>query len=224
MTTKSALLAGWDPARTAAWRDELAGCGAWTLLQPVHSFAAARVLLHRHQPDLLVSDLRLPDGNLIDIIRILRTGLGGGPGHPASATQVLVIAQGQDALLLDALQEGADNFFDLDQPAGATLASHALDTLAGGADIAPWIARRLLDHFRLDGPGSGQSPIEELANPLALTMAERQLLRQLALGQRLGEVARKVGLGPRELAAGVRAIYRKMQWSLRAGDLSLQIA
>ena len=68
------------------------------------------------------------------------------------------------------------------------------------------------------------NPLDELTNPLALTADERLLLRQLAIGQRLADVARYEKQRPRELSAKVRAIYRKMQWDLRAGDLTLQAA
>ena len=91
-----------------------------------------------------------------------------------------------------------------------------------GADIAPWIARRLLDYFGLRPSGKQRCVIEDLANPLVLTDPERQLLLQLSNGYRLGELARVEGVRPRELTGRVREIYRKMQWQLRAGGLALQ--
>ncbi|WP_395699458.1 hypothetical protein [Aquabacterium sp.] len=218
---KTVLMAGHAPAQNQIWRDELLATGLWDVLEPVHSFAAARVLLHRHNPDLLISELKLLDGTVLDMIRVLRLGLG------YLKAQILVVARGEgNPLLLDALQEGADNFHDPSDPKAEPLATHARDTLAGNADIAPWIARHLLDHFdsRLPPATRLANPIDELTSPLALTADERLLLRQLAIGRRLGEVARYEKVSPRALAAKVRAIYRKMQWDLRAGDLTLQAA
>lgn len=214
---KTVLLAGSNPARTRDWHEALQADGGWQVLGPVHSFAAARPLLHRHDPALLVSDLRLADGTLLDMIRILRTGTA------PLRTQVLVAVKcPDDPLLLDALQEGADNFHDSADDRAAPLVDLARETLEGGAEITPWIAHCLLDHF--GGNDEPASPIEEMINPLALTAGERWLLRQLSGGRRLGEVARLEDCAPRELAARVRAIYRKMQWALRAGNLTLQVA
>lgn len=217
-STRTVLLAGRDARRTAGWHEELRTAGGWQVMPHVHSFAQARVLLHRHDPALLITDLRLADGPAVDMVRVLRSGTS------PLGTQVLVVAHGQDPLLLDALQAGADNFHDLDDAKAPGLAEQALDTLSGGAEIAPWIARRLLDHFGVEAQAAARPHVaspDALAGPLELTAAERQLLRQLSIGQRIGDVARLIGLAPRDLAAHVRTIYRKMQWGLRAGDLSL---
>lgn len=218
-TMKTVLLAGHAPAQNQAWMKELQATGQWEVIGPVQSFASARVLLHRHDPDLLIAELRLVDGTVLDMIRVLRVGL-----HYLR-TQVLVVAHGEgDLLLLDALQEGADSFYDAADPRADALATHARETLSGGADIAPWIARRLLDHFERDRRTVAASPIDELISPLALTADEVLLLRLLASGRRIADVAKYEGVAPRALSARVRAIYRKMQWDLRAGDLSLEAA
>jgi DNA-binding NarL/FixJ family response regulator len=209
------LLAGADPAQAAAWRAGLLASGPWPVLGPVRTFAEARVLINRQQPAVLVCDLRLHDGTAIEMIRTLRAA------PPRQRTQVVVVAQAQaDTLLLDALQEGADNFFSCDDAAPGALAAHVGETLAGGADIAPWIARRLLDHFGVHNDDRREA-VEQLIDPLSLTPTERFLLRRLSAGQRLAELARLEGVGQRVLAGHVRAIYRKMQWGLRAEGLAL---
>jgi len=218
------LIAGSTAARNQVWRDELQQAG-WLVLEPVRSFAGARLQLHRHDPDLLIAELRLPDGTVLDMVRTLRLGLGRG-GH-AKHAQILVLTQGGpgDPLLLDALHDGADSFLDLTDPQAAPLATRAAETLAGEADIAPWIARHLLDHFEQYRPAPfGTAAVDEMISPLALSFDERLLLRQLAMGLRLADVARLEKLPTRTLAARVRAIYRKMQWDLRAGNLTLQAA
>lgn len=214
------VLAVHDAAQAAAWHHELQATGDWLVPAPVHSFALARQWLIRQPPALLVADLRLCDGTVIELTRVLRTGLRPASGRPR--TQVLALAASDaDPLLLDALQAGVDNFFiSTGAPTGA-LAAHVCETLAGGAEIAPWIARRLLDHFGVQWQQSRRVPVEELNNPLALTVAEQGLLRRLSVGEPLAEVARREGVVPHELTARVRAIYRKMQWALRAGSLSL---
>ncbi|NRF72321.1 response regulator transcription factor [Aquincola sp. S2] len=215
---KTALLAGHTPARSQSWREELLATGEWDVLGPVQSFASARVLMHRHDPHLLISDLRLIDGTVLDMIRVLRVGVS-----PLRA-QVLVVAHGEDRLLLDALQEGADSFYDAQDLRSEPLHSHARDTLDGGADITPWIASRLLDHFEADRRSVAVSPLDEMISPLALGHEDLLLLRRLAIGRRVADIARYESVSPRAISARVRAIYRKMQWDLRAGSLSLQAA
>ncbi len=216
----SILLAWRDGPRAADWQSELAGVAGWQVHGPVASVAEIRHGLVRHRPALLVLDLRLRDGGAIDLIRVIRSGAHSAPG--LSRAQVLALVHHEaDPLLLDALQAGADNFFvSADMRPGA-LAAHVRDTLAGGADIAPWIARRLLEHFGGTRHQARPVPVEELANPLSLTTDEYRLLRQLSRGAPLRDVALFEGVRPRDLTSRVRAIYRKMQWALRAGDLRL---
>ena len=225
---QSLLLATHDRRQAAAWHDALSATGLWNLHDPVHSFAEVRRSMVLRSTALLVTDLCLRDGTVVDMVRVLR------PAHGMARAQVLLLcAHESEPLLLEALQAGADNFFVTGgAPPDAqpdALATRVRDTLAGDSDIAPWIARRLLDHFGTSpgaGSGSGSQAmrrhtVEDLSNPLALTAAERMLLRQLAVGERLVDLARHEGVCPPEIFARLRGIYRKMQWGLRAGDLQL---
>jgi DNA-binding NarL/FixJ family response regulator len=217
-TMKSVLIAVHDPNQAGVWAQALRDAGDWLVHDSVRSFSQAHQALLRHRPDLLVADLRLADGTALDLVRVLRTGLNPLP------TQILVVTREADsALLLDVLQEGADNFVAAETVTPQSLLALARDTLAGSAEIAPWVARRLLEHFGGAAHESGRTPIEDLTNPLVLTDAERRLLWRLSNGFRVAEVARVEGVRPRELTGRVRAIYRKVQWQLRAGDLSLAV-
>ena len=212
---KSVLLAVNDTTQASAWQDELRVAG-WTVTGQPRSFLQTGRHLTRQTPAVLVTDLRLHDGTVIDMIRALC-------GRPRTQrVQVLVLASTEDdPLLLDALQAGADNFFMVPGAQPGALASQVLDTLSGGAAIAPFIARRLLEHFDVSNREPTRRGVEDLSNPLALTAGECRLLRRLSIGERLADLARDEGVGPRELTARVRTIYRKMQWALRAGDLRL---
>ena len=212
---KSVLLALNDSPQASAWHDELRDAG-WTVQGQSPSFLETRRHLARRMPAVLVTDLRLQDGTVIDLIRTLCAG----PWAPR--VQVLVLAAVEaDPLLLDALQAGADNFFMVPGAQPGALAAQVRDTLGGGAAIAPWIARRLLAHFAVSDREPPRRAVEDLSNPLALTAGECTLLRRLSIGEQLADLARHEGVGPRELTAQVRTIYRKMQWALRAGDLRL---
>lgn len=256
---KTVLLAGGAPAHTDAWRDELQDTASWTVLGPVHTLVAARVLMHRQPPDLVICGAWLGDGHVLDMMRVLRAGtsrlqtelivvdvppcaaedatasawldtLPGLPPEFAAAAPRPAAANGpsdpdNERLLLEALQAGADNFLAAHAPKGPTLAALAADTLVGGADIPGWMAKRLLEHFepRLAAVDPLHA-VDRLSDPLAMDPSERWLLRQLAAGRRLADIARADGVGARVLAAKVRELHRKMLWDQRAGGLSLKAA
>ena len=210
------LMASHDAEQLSAWSEALQRENRWTLLPDAQSLAELRQRLTSHQPALLVCDLVLADGPLADLIRVLRNG-----GRHQDLRVLAVTRHAQDPQLLSALQAGADSFFVSEGARAQDLAARVADTLAGGADIAPWIARCLLEHFGQEAMEPPRSQVEVLSNPLALVPLEQKLLRQLSAGLRLNDVAAVEGVLPRELTTLVRGIYRKMQWTLRAGDLSL---
>lgn len=198
------------------WADELAAVPGWTVRGPAHSLAQVRQQLAGGPPSLLVADLRLQDGDLLHLMRLLQAS------HPTLRVPVLVLTPPQaDPLLLDVLQAGADSFHTTTPHRPGALAEQVRASLAGGAEIAPWIARRLLDHFQAKLRGPAREIVEDLVNPLSLTQDECALLRQLSAGARVSELARREGVVPRELTSRLRGICRKMQWALRAGDLRL---
>ena len=219
---QSLLLATYNRNQAAVWHAALSATGLWNLHDPVHSFAEVRRSIVLRSTALLITDMCLRDGTVVDMVRVLR------PAQGEPRAQVLVLcAHESEPLLLEALQAGADNFFVTGGGQPDALATRVRDTLAGDTDIAPWIARRLLDHFgaghvaRSGSHALRRHAVEDLSNPLALTAPERLLLRQLAVGERLVDLARHEGVRPPEIFARLRGIYRKMQWALRAGDLQL---
>jgi DNA-binding NarL/FixJ family response regulator len=210
------MIASADADRAAQWRDALSQAGHWTVAPPVASLFELRQALVRQSPALLLADLALHDGPLAGLLRVLRTG-----GRHQALPVLAVSPTEQNPALLDALQAGADSFLVNRGLTAPALAAAVADTLAGGADIGPWVAQQLLAHFGPDVPGHAAARVEELVNPLALTAPEQQLLRHLVGGLRLNDVAAVEGVPARALTARVRGIYRKMQWALRAGDLTL---
>ncbi len=210
------LLALRDGHRAARYGAELEATGEWTLLPAARSNTGARAVLAQHEAVLLVTELELIDGSTTDLLR----GLQRRPGGHRVNVLVSSCHAAENPLVLDALHAGADSFVDLsDAPAG-TLAASARATLAGRGQIAPWVGRRLLAHFGHSDP-QRQQAVEELSSPLALNADERSLLQRLADGQPLDELALGDGVTARMVLGRLRAVCRKTQWLLRAGDLTL---
>jgi DNA-binding NarL/FixJ family response regulator len=117
---KSILLAVNDTPQAWAWQDELCAAG-WAVQGPVCSFVEARRQLARQVPVMLVTDLRLLDGSVIELIQTLCAG------PRSQRVQVVVLATIEaDPLLLDALQAGADNFFMVPGAQPGALAAQVL--------------------------------------------------------------------------------------------------
>lgn len=210
------LLALHESRQGRAWHDALSGHRLWGVQGPAHSLAEAGRLAVAHAPSLLVADLRLPDGSLIDLLRQLRSGRKG-PVLPVLA----LVDDPADPLLLDLLQAGASSFFMMATASAGALADQALGALAGEAHVPRPMAQCLLEHFKARGTGYAQSTLEELSNPLSLDDVEWALLCQLAVGERLSDLARRAGQAPQQLMGCLRGICRKMQWDQRAGNLQL---
>ena len=213
------LLALHESRQGGAWRDALSGQGRWAVQGPAHSLSEAGRLAAAQVPALLVGDLRLRDGSLIDLLRQLRSGRKG-PMLPVLPVLALV-DDPADPLLLDLLQAGANSFFMTATARPGALVDQALGVLAGEAHVPAPMAQCLLDHFKARGTGYAQSTLEELSNPLSLDDAEWALLCQLAVGERLSDLARRAGQAPHQLMTRLRGICRKMQWDQRAGNLQL---
>lgn len=215
------LLATCEPARAAAYQDALRDAGPWQTLAPVHQLADAQAVLMRRAPDLLVADLQLAKGQTVNVVKLLSSAVrrSGWSGR----MQILLVADNDSdpALLLQALRAGADSVYTASTHSALALRQQVRETLDGGARMDPWIAQRLLDHYSPQLIGGTDLTVDALSDPLALTPAERSLLRRLAAGDRMVDLARQQGVGPQEITCRVRQLYRKMQLAQHASGLTL---
>jgi DNA-binding NarL/FixJ family response regulator len=173
----------------------------------VASVAQAREQLALHTPDLLIADLLQPGGNLWALLQSLR--VSGSDGRP----QVLVLCTSvDDPRLLEAIRHGADGYFVPSRP--ALLVAAIEQVLRGESTMTPQIARELIAHFDAHAVGS----------PLRLNDADRLLLQWTAEGFLVNEVARGLQVDPAQVPLRMRAIYRKLQFDVRAQRLALLAA
>jgi len=125
-----------------------------------------------------------------------------------------------DALLLETLRAGGDSYF-VEGRAGQTMEAAIAGVARGEAAMSPWIARQVLAYFDALAEGHAADPVAAAQNPLLLSQYERITLTLLAQGWLIEEIARQQNASTRSVAARVHAIYRKLQWDLRAGELTL---
>ena len=148
-------------------------------------------------PPLALIDLGLPDGSGIRLIESL---------HPLGTLCIVATIFDDDAHLFPALHAGAQGYVLKDQSTD-TLATMLTGIAAGQPPLSPSIARRLLRHFQPALPDASQPN---------LTGRETDVLRLIAKGHTVVDVARLLGLSRHTAAGYVKDVYRKLSVSSRA--------
>ncbi len=163
------------------------------------SCAEARAALDRGQPDVLLTDLGLPDGDGVTLIREVR-----GRGYRTLAMVVTIF--GDEQHVVAAIEAGAMGYL-LKDGSPDYIGQSILDMLAGGSPISPPIARYLLRRFR----SAEESPAPEATDVARLSEREREVLGLIVKGFSYAETARLLGISPHTVTAHVRNIYEKLE-------------
>lgn len=184
------------------------------------SIAEAMKNLQDGCPDIALIDLGLPDGEGVEIIRILNRS------SPATACIVTTIFD-DDGHLFTALQAGAHGYILKDQE--PALLVHMLQgIIKGQPPLSPTIARRLLAHFRApaqpvatiatarvapteDGKSHDVESIEQ-----SLSARETDVLRLIAKGYTTTRTAELLGISAHTATGYIKDIYRKLNIGSRA--------
>lgn len=183
----------------------------------VHTVEHARRVMRQGSPDMLVTDLRVQDGEVEPLLGELRRHA------PMQGPHVLVTMMSHDdALLLEALRAGADGYWVHTKTHEALIG--ALEQLwRGESPISPTIARQLLSHFRKPAARRYDTMTEAL-DPLVLTGLEQEILQWVAQGYLVDEIAQQWHASVHSVACGIRRVYHKLQFDQRASTLSLRAA
>lgn len=187
-------------------RERLAGAlsaHADCLVSAAADLAEARALLERQQPDLIVADLRLPDGLAIDLLAEARER------YPE--IEILVISVlGDETTILAAIAAGASGYI-LKDALPEDIHATVMEVLSGGSPISPSIARFIVRRAREESAGA---PAPE-ANAPRLTPRELDILWGIAKGLTYNEIADRLELSRHTVPSHIKAIYRKLQVETR---------
>jgi DNA-binding NarL/FixJ family response regulator len=157
--------------------------------------------LRRDAPDVMLTDLALPDGNGIELIRAAR----------ALSSDVLSMAIsvfGDEKSVLGAIEAGARGYLLKDASAEG-VGTAILQLLAGGSPITPAIAQHLILRFQERAHFEAREPGPELSQ------REREVLELVVRGFTFPEIAKLLELSPHTIGTFVRRIYRKLEVSSR---------
>ncbi|MGD9766170.1 MAG: response regulator [Pseudolabrys sp.] len=194
------ILSDWSRARS------LTVCA--TLAEALSAIAARSV-------DLLVTDLRLPDGNGVEAIRALRTA------HP-NAEAMVISALADDGHVIDAIEAGAAGYL-LKDSAAIDIIDAVSQLLAGGSPISPGIARtivrRLGDHAAKGPPAEASPPpnsVPDNERGRSLTEREMDILWGIAKGFTYAEIAQHLQISKHTVPVHIKNIYRKLHVNNRS--------
>jgi two-component system response regulator DevR len=166
------------------------------------SVAEALEMTRRFQPDIVVMDVRLPDGSGIEACRDIRSEL--------PATRVLILTSySEEEAVLSAIVAGASGYL-LKQIRARDLVS-ALEAIGRGESLLdPAVTGRVLERIRRIASG-------EYTDELApLTKQERRILALVAEGMTNKEIAAEVFLSDKTVKNYVSSILSKLNLERRA--------
>lgn len=180
----------------------------WTgaeLVADCATLAAATEAIRSSAIDLLITDLRLPDGHGVQAIRFLRSTQPG-------AEAMVISALTDDQTVIEAIEAGATGYLLKDSdPINVIDAIQEL--LEGGSPISSTIARTIVR--RLGGrPAATNSPKEDGGQQL--TPREMDILWGIAKGFTYGELAERLQISKQTVPVHIKNIYRKLQANNRS--------
>lgn len=170
----------------------------------VADVARALKMINQFQFDLALIDLSLPDGDGTTVVETMATRF------PDSVIVVATIFDDDDHLF-PALRAGAQGYLLKDQ-APEQLVKQLRGISEGHPPLSPSIARRLLDHFRIEQEAAKTA----IAEDALLTPREREVLVQLTRGISIADIGTVMGISRHTVGDHVKNIYRKLNISTRA--------
>lgn len=162
-----------------------------------------------HNPvDILLTDLGLPDGSGIDVIRACAKV------HPACEIMVITMF-GDDRNVLSSIEAGATGYVlkDSDQ---FDVMQAMRDLRAGGSPMSPLIARKVLNRA-LQGTASAlPEPEKKTGMKEFLTSREADILNLIARGYTYAETGQQLSITLSTVQTYIRSIYGKLAVNSRS--------
>ncbi|MGW5052642.1 response regulator [Actinokineospora sp. NPDC004072] len=180
-----------------------------TVVGEAAAAAPAVELVARERPDVVLMDIRMPDGSGIDATRrIVAT-------PDLRHVQVIVLTTfDTDQNILDAIRAGAAGFL-LKDTTPDDLRTAIRIVSRGDALLSPTITRRVMQ-------AAAQSPTPRPIPALAtLTAREREVLTQVAAGQSNAEIGRTLHMSPATARTHVGRLLTKLAARDRAQLVAL---
>ncbi|MGE0332387.1 MAG: response regulator [Ramlibacter sp.] len=168
------------------------------------TLADALAWLARHPVDVLLTDLGLPDGSGIDLIKACVAT------HPRCDIMVITMF-GDEKHVLASIEAGAVGYIlkDADQ---LDVARFIADLRQGGSPMSPLVARKLLLRAQSAPPPVQASAAQVCATngAIRLTPREHEALDLIARGYTYGEIASLLAVSVNTVQTHIKNTYAKL--------------
>jgi DNA-binding NarL/FixJ family response regulator len=156
----------------------------------------------RLRPDVVVMDVRLPDGSGVDACREMRSA-------DQRVQVIMLTSYADEEAVLNSILAGASGYL-LKQIRGQELV-RAIETVAGGKSLLdPAVTHSVLERIKRLASGS---PLDELTQ---LSAQERKVLALVAEGKTNKEIAGILGLSDKTVKNYLSHVFEKLNLSRRA--------
>ena len=169
------------------------------------TLAEARDSLAAAPPQVLLTDLKLPDGHGLELIRETRQR------HPDTEIMVISIL-GDEESVIAAIRQGATGYL-LKDAFPTDIAATVRDLVAGHSPISASIARFIVRRTQAQPPASSAAP--HALNAVRLTPREIDILWGIAKGFSYADIAGHLGLSRQTVPGHIKNIYRKLDVNTR---------
>ncbi len=162
--------------------------------------AAGVELVARLTPDVVLLDIRLPDGTGFDACRQIL--------QRSPATRVLILTSvADDTLVDDAIRAGAHGYL-LKEIDGRGLVQAIRDVAAGKSILDPAVTARVMQFMKSGGPAADAIAL--------LSPQEKRVLANIAEGCTNKEVAVRLNLSEKTVKNYLSTVFEKLHVSRRA--------
>jgi DNA-binding NarL/FixJ family response regulator len=162
--------------------------------------------LETEQPDVLLTDLDLPDGSGLEIIDDCSRR------YPDCDIMVLTVSSDEENVVAS-IEAGASGYL-LKTAGKVDIVSAVINLRAGGAPMSPAIARMVLTRIRGGKKSEALAAAKNTENN-GLTVREIAILDLIAKGESYVEVARMLALSVGTIQTHIKKIYRKLSVNSR---------
>lgn len=175
-------------------------CDRFKLIGSVNQFHAAVDFLKNSPPDILLTDIDLPDGDGIDLIRMVHSE------QVKTRLAIVITVFGDGDHVIRALKAGASGYLLKDDDYIEINDAISL-MLSGGAPISPNIARHLLNELSLSDEKSDAHDGDDQS---LLSPREKEVLLLVSKGYTSKEIAEMLSLSYHTVREYVSNIYKKL--------------
>jgi DNA-binding NarL/FixJ family response regulator len=162
----------------------------------------------KHQVDLLLLDLGLPDGRGVSLLPALRQM------QPVPIV-IAFTTFSDEATVIEAIEAGVDGYL-LKSAERQSLLDTLHCAVAGESPISPSVAGYLLRRLRRDEVRPAPAAVKPTDRVMSLTPRERDVLEALARGLSYRDVAEKLHMSTHTVSHHVKNLYPKLASTSRS--------